>query len=432
MIKIQITSVRGESNISRPERPIKLNQYPDLEPERAWELANLIRIAGTDYQCFNDWFNNKEGCKEFTLEEDRKLKGIKSKNSWIYTEKKINKTTLEEYTLLNEKESSDENVANQFSDNDYYKYKIIKTYEYVSYCPINLDVDIDRFGFIAERKEGDRKIIFIVFRGTREPTEWFSNAQFKQVEFLKTEEDNPNGNKNPQGIEGYGKISLGFNKMYTNFRPGIFIEKIFLNRIFRSIDGRVRKLLKKIDDFDIEQKSIYKTISEYFSSLNLDTNVDVYVTGHSLGGALATIAAMDIAEKDKLRTLINLYTFASPRVGDNEFADKFNQFTSGDNKKIKAFRFANSEDIVPKVPFPVWFKSSINLEQKPLLELAKDMFNKVTGGIFDKDYQHVGVPIYFTHQALRFDENNRLVKPTATIGDNHNMTRTYCGALEEN
>ena len=140
---------------------------------------------------------------------------------------------------------------------------------------------------------------------------------------------------------------------------------------------------------------------------------------------------MDIAEKDKLRTPINLYTFASPRVGDNEFADKFNQFASGENKKIKAFRFANSEDIVPKVPFPVWFKSGIDLVQKPLLELARTTFNKITGGIFDKDYQHVGVSIYFTHQARRFNGDGTL-KPTATVGDNHNMTSTYCGALEKN
>ena len=73
--------------------------------------------------------------------------------------------------------------------------------------------------------------------------------------------------------------------MYTDFRPGIFIEKKFLNGIFRSIDSKVRKKLKKINDFDIEQKSIYKAISEYFSSPNLDTNAHVYVTGHSLGGA---------------------------------------------------------------------------------------------------------------------------------------------------
>ncbi|MDJ0574536.1 MAG: lipase family protein [Xenococcaceae cyanobacterium MO_234.B1] len=430
MENIKIVAVPDEEKISRPERPIELDKYPDINPEIAWELANLIRIAGTDYQCFNDWFNNKEGCKEFTLEEGRKLKGIKSNNSWIYTEKKINETTLEEYTLLNEQESSDENVANQFSDDDFYKYKIIKTYEYVSYYPTKKDVDIDRFGFIAERQEGDKKIVFVVFRGTREPAEWFSNAQFKQVEFLKTEEDNPNGTKNSKGIKGYGKISLGFNKMYTYFRPGIFIEKKFLNSIFRSIDSKVRKRLEKINDFDIGQKSIYKAISEYFSSPNLDTNAHIYVTGHSLGGALATIAAMDIAQKDKLRTPINLYTFASPRVGDNEFADKFNQFASGDNKKIKAFRFANSEDIVPKVPFPVWFKSGIDLEDKPVLKLVRNGFNGITGDIFDKDYQHIGVSIYFTHQARRFNDDGTL-KPTATVGDNHNMTSTYCGALEK-
>ncbi len=148
-----------------------------------------------------------------------------------------------------------------------------------------------------------------------------------------------------------------------------------------------------------------------------------------MGGALATIATMHIAEKDKFETSINLYTFASPRVGDNVFADKFNQLVY--QNKIKAFRFANSEDIVTKVPFPVWFKSGIDLENNPLLELTRSTFNRLTGGIFDKDYQHVGIPIYFTHQARRFN-NDQNLKPTATVGDNHNMTATYCGALERN
>lgn len=437
MKEIKISTVKDEDKISRPERKIELHRYPEIDPKIAWELANLIRIAATDYQCFNNWFNQKEGCKEFTLEKEREIKGLQLKNSWIYVSKEINNNVLNEYILINEKDLEDKDLVAQYPDDYYYKYKILKTYEYVSYYPVKFDVDIDRFGFIAEREEGNKKKIFVIFRGTRELAEWFNNAQFKQVEFLKTEKDNPSGNKNPQGIEGYGKISLGFNKMYTDFRPAIFLEKNNLNWIFRSIDSKVRKILEKIDDFDIEQKSIYKAISEYFSSQNLDINADIYVTGHSLGGALATIAAMDIAEKDKLRTPINLYTFASPRVGDNKFADKFNQFVSEDqddkedNKKIKAFRFANSEDIVPKVPFPVWFKSGLDLTQKPLLELARTTFNKITGGIFDKDYQHVGVSVYFTHQARRFNDGGSL-KETATIGDNHNMTRTYCGALERN
>lgn len=423
MEKINIVVDKNEAQISKPERPIELDTYPDIEPEIAWELANLIRIAGTDYQCFNDWFNNKQGCKEFLLEEGRELEGIKSNNSWIYAEKGINQTTLEKYFLLNKEESNDENVRNQFPDNSYYKYKILKTYEYVSYYPLRLDVDIDRFGFIAERQEGDQKIIFVVFRGTRELSEWFSNAQFKQVNFLETK-------SNPEGIKDFGKISLGFNKMYTEFRPGILIEQSWLNKIFSNIDGKVRKILEKIDKFKIKEQSIYQAINGFFSNSDPDiNNANVYITGHSLGGALATIAALDITRKNKLNNPINLYTFASPRVGDNIFADKFNEFISKD--KIKAFRFANSEDLVPKIPLPVWFRAGITkFDQRLILSLSRSLFNVVTGGIFDKDYQHVGLPIYFTHQALRF-ENNKLVNPTATIGDNHNITRTYCGALEK-
>ena len=87
------------------------------------------------------------------------------------------------------------------------------------------------------------------------------------------------------------------------------------------------------------------------------------------------------------------------------------------------------EDLVPNVPFPVWFKSGLDLDGKRLAAMGRSAFNRVTSGIFEKDYQHIGVPVYFTHQARRYDENTKLLKKTATIGDNHNMTATYCGAL---
>jgi hypothetical protein len=40
----------------------------------------------------------------------------------------------------------------------------------------------------------------------------------------------------------------------------------------------------------------------------------IYVTGFSLGGALALLAALDIA--DAVKTPVELFTFAAPRVGD--------------------------------------------------------------------------------------------------------------------
>jgi hypothetical protein len=437
MKEIKIITVDNEDQISTPKKSLQLDlenyKDKDLEPQKARELANLIRIAATDYQCFNNWFENQQSQEQnFTLEEGREIRGVNSKNSFIYTSNRIETSVIDKY-FLSEKSLNSEELQEKFPDESYYEYKILKTYEYVSFYPFKLEVELDRFGFIAERKEGDKTIIFVVFRGTREIAEWFSNAQFKQIPFLATEDE-------PEGIhnQDLGKISLGFNKMYTEFRPGIFMEHESVNKISRTIDDGIQQTLKKLEKLkttkeSIKEQSIYQAISEFFSSNYLDKkNASIYITGHSLGAALATIAAMDIAvidliKQDKLKNPIYLYTFASPRVGDNKFAQKFNEFI--EQNRITAFRFANSEDLVPKIPLPVWFKAGIDFEEKqePLfkaLESARNGFNKITGDIFEEDYQHVGLPIYFTHQAIRKD------KTTGTVGDNHNMTSSYCGALE--
>jgi predicted lipase len=44
----------------------------------------------------------------------------------------------------------------------------------------------------------------------------------------------------------------------------------------------------------------------------------VFCTGHSLGGALATLCALEMRQRLGLR--VELYTFGSPRVGSPQFA----------------------------------------------------------------------------------------------------------------
>jgi len=77
---------------------------------------------------------------------------------------------------------------------------------------------------------------------------------------------------------------------------------------------------------------------------SLDKNVPpdcpLFITGHSLGAALATLAA-------SLRKPRALYTFGSPRVGDNDFGATL----SGMN----AFRVVNNRDVVTTVPPPLPF-----------------------------------------------------------------------------
>ena len=64
---------------------------------------------------------------------------------------------------------------------------------------------------------------------------------------------------------------------------------------------------------------IMQEITPYLSS-----DISIFVTGHSLGGALATVCAFDLAISGKIdKSRITKYTFGEPRVGDPVFANDF-------------------------------------------------------------------------------------------------------------
>lgn len=88
----------------------------------------------------------------------------------------------------------------------------------------------------------------------------------------------------------------------------------------------------------------------------LNKNKPVVVTGHSLGGATATVAAMDL--KNRGYDVHSLTTFGCPRVGGDSFGAAF------EKANIPAFRYVNAWDVVPRIP-------------------------KI-------DYQHVGQPFYLS------------------------------------
>ncbi|KAI9788784.1 MAG: hypothetical protein M1816_006565 [Peltula sp. TS41687] len=67
----------------------------------------------------------------------------------------------------------------------------------------------------------------------------------------------------------------------------------------------------------------------------------VKVTGHSLGGAIATIAAAKLRQTG---TPAALYSFGCPRVGDDAFA-QFTTKQAGGN-----FRVTHTDDPVPRLP----------------------------------------------------------------------------------
>jgi len=69
----------------------------------------------------------------------------------------------------------------------------------------------------------------------------------------------------------------------------------------------------------------------------------LFITGHSLGGAMATIAAAKLIHLDK--PFISTYTFGQPRAMHLDTAELFNTAC-----KDRVFRFQNNNDIVTRVP----------------------------------------------------------------------------------
>ena len=76
--------------------------------------------------------------------------------------------------------------------------------------------------------------------------------------------------------------------------------------------------------------------------------VKVHITGHSLGAALASLAALHLeAQPECTGAVATVHTYGSPRVGDFVFAAAFARAF-----RNRAFRFVNNEDLVTRVPSP--------------------------------------------------------------------------------
>jgi triacylglycerol lipase len=140
------------------------------------------------------------------------------------------------------------------------------------------------FGFVAESQNE----IVIIFRGTRTYKDNESDQDLFQVPYTF--------------VRNAGKTHRGFTCIYQSTRNELIRE---LNKISRS-----KRLL---------------------------------IAGHSLGGGLAVLAALDIAVNTRFKNPF-VYTYGSPRVGDPNFAFRFNQIVNN------SFRIFNVHDIIPTLP----------------------------------------------------------------------------------
>lgn len=139
------------------------------------------------------------------------------------------------------------------------------------------------FGFII--RSGDT--IVVAFRGTQSETDWLANANAYQTSYAFA--------------PGRGKVHHGFMDIYESCREQIL-----------------------------------------HTLLSFSANSNIYITGHSLGAALAVINALDIAANTFFKPV--MYNFAGPRVGNPIFAFKYNRLVTN------SVRIVNQHDLVPQLP----------------------------------------------------------------------------------
>jgi len=154
------------------------------------------------------------------------------------------------------------------------------------------------------------KRISVIFRGTSNMGDWVKDV----LVFLKNK-DNP-------------------VKDLVSLIPRVGIHGGFAEAILRK--GKIERMLDEL-------KSHLKEFEGY----------RLFVTGHSLGGALATIfgfyAAADEEISNSIYGPVALFSVSSPRVGNTNFLESFKYLE--EKGKLRHARIRNAQDKVTRVPF---------------------------------------------------------------------------------
>jgi triacylglycerol lipase len=226
-------------------------------------------------------------------------------------------------------------------------------------------VNIEGVQAIACRrvKEGEQPYVVIAFRGTdKNPSEWLT------------------------GVSALPKVQ-GETKVHTGFYEAFHVNKAEGGI---TVKEKVQQIMDSADAKDENGEPL-----------------PLYITGHSLGGALALMATQALA-KD-----INgaCYTFGAPRIANYEFFAKL---------KTPVYRIVNSSDVLPRVPPGAIMAVLVNLIRllawlttfappvSSLFRKLEVMLDKLNG------YRHFGDMRYLTDIASgRFDDVELLPNPPA-------------------
>jgi hypothetical protein len=197
--------------------------------------------------------------------------------------------------------------------------------------------------FMFTDKKENANAIVVAFRGTEgfNTYDWSTDFDFTWAH-----------------LEGVGNVHLGFLEalgLASRDKPGS-LKKMRDNMRDKNSDPATAPM-SGLADYLIrndETSLAFDDINKEVANL-MDNNPEakLFITGHSLGGALATLYPVmldyfseDDAKIDLDKKIGAVYTFGQPRVGD----DQFSKYASKVMKE-KYIRVVYCNDVVPRIPF---------------------------------------------------------------------------------
>lgn len=130
-------------------------------------------------------------------------------------------------------------------------------------------------------------------------------------------------------------------------------------------DRQVQRLISEaVEDGEIGNDGDVEKIIDFVKEKvlaieSLKNSVEVYVAGHSMGGAMASLCALDLrrclGNADNQGLGIKVYTIGSPKIGNIHFANYYNQQIG----EGMSYRVENFFDIVPQTPPEIPFPLSV-------------------------------------------------------------------------
>lgn len=190
-------------------------------------------------------------------------------------------------------------------------------------------------GFVAESLEQPNKFA-VVLHGSEGVADFLDDFEFLLTDF--------------DLVQNGGRTEYGFTRFYESF---LFVDS---------------------------NTGTSQSLQDYLEQLsNLQPCPSFTVTGHSLGGALATLHAVVLASRG---IPVDAYIFASPMVGDSTFGQTYKSLVPN------SYLVVNKPDIVPQLPGTLLGYEHVNT----LFEINSLNFLEIKHGI--SCYHHLSTYLY--------------------------------------